>query len=230
MEKTPDKIIIIVPAYNEEKHIGGVLDILKNVSLIDEILVVSDGSRDKTAEVARSYNVRVIERETNGGKGAAMKTGIEATDADIIAFIDADLIGITPDHITDLIQPLLDNRELMMTVGKFTGGRLRTDLAQTIIPFISGQRAMRRELLTGLPDLESTGFGVEIAITQHAKQNNLKVEEVAFPDASQVMKEEKLGPIHGFKARLKMYSDIIKQLMTRKASRTKEPQPKKPPN
>ncbi len=224
MEKTPDKIVVIVPAYNEEKHIGGVLDILRNVNLIDEILVVSDGSSDNTAEVARSYDVRVVERQTNGGKGAAMKTGIEATDADIIAFIDADLIGITPEHITDLIQPLLINRELMMTVGKFTGGRLRTDLAQTIVPFISGQRAMRREVLKGLPDLESTGFGVEIAITQHAKQNNLKIEEVAFPDASQIMKEEKLGAVGGFKARMKMYGDIIKQLVTRKAGRKKAPQ------
>jgi len=223
MQKTPDKITVIVPAYNEEKHIGGVLDILQQVSLIDEILVVSDGSSDRTSEVAGSYNVRVIDCETNGGKGAAMKTGIEATDADIIAFIDADLIGITPEHITDLIQPLLNDPELMMTVGKFTGGRLRTDLAQTIVQFISGQRALRREVLTGLADLESTGFGVEIAITQHAKQNNLKVEEVPFPDATQVMKEEKLGAVGGFKARMKMYSDIIKQLVTRKASRTKTP-------
>lgn len=223
MEKTPDRIAVIVPAYNEEKQIGAVLKVLRQVNLIDEILVVSDGSSDRTSEVARTYSVNVIDRPKNGGKGAAMKTGIEAADAGIIAFIDADLIGITPEHITNLIQPLLKDPELMMTVGIFTGGRLRTDLAQTIVPFISGQRAMRREFLKGLPDLENTGFGVEIAITKHAKQNNLKVEEVPFPDATQVMKEEKLGVRDGFRARMKMYGDIAKQLITGKARRAKTP-------
>lgn len=216
MVKKPGKITVVVPAYNEEKQIAAVLDVLTKVEIVDEIIVVNDGSRDKTSEIAKSYGVRVIDREGNGGKGAAMKTGIESTDADIIAFIDADLIGLKPEHIENLINPLINDPDVMMTVGKFSGGRLSTDLAQAIVPSISGQRVFRREFLKGLPDLEDAGFGVEIVITHHAKQNGFKVEEVLIPEVSQVMKEEKLGVVKGLKARLKMYGDIAKQMTHKK--------------
>lgn len=216
MSGKPAKITVTVPAYNEAERIGAVLSVLKRVHLIDEIVVVNDGSSDATSATARKYNVKVIDRKKNGGKGAAMQTAIaEVADADIILFIDADLIGITPQHIESLIYPLLEDPGLMMTVGKFAGGRIATDLAQAIVPSISGQRAMRKEFLVGLPDLSDTGFGVEIAITQHAKQNRFKVEEVLLQDATQVMKEEKLGFFAGLKARMRMYTDIAKQLLTR---------------
>lgn len=217
MSKKPAKVTVIVPAYNEEKHIGNVLDVLTKISIIDEIIVVNDGSKDRTSDVARSYHVKVIDRAVNGGKGAAMQTGIGASDADIIAFIDADLIGINDEHIRNLIEPLISETDLMMTVGRFTGGRLSTDLAQAVIPFISGQRAIRREFLKGLPNIENTGFGVEVVITQHAKQNKLKVKEVLIPDATHVMKEEKRGFLKGFKARMKMYGEIAKQVISKKS-------------
>lgn len=216
MAKKPDKVTIIVPAYNEEKQVGRILDVLRRVDVVDEIIVVNDGSKDRTSEVAKSYNVKVIDREKNGGKGAAMQAGIDATDADVIAFIDADLIGIKEEHIRNLIEPLLGESDVTMTVGRFIGGRLTTDLAQAVVPFISGQRAIRKEFLKGLPNLEKTGFGVEVVITQHAKQNKLKVKEVLIPDASQVMKEEKFGVVGGLKARMKMYGDIAKQVIARK--------------
>lgn len=213
--KKPDKVAVIVPAYNEEKRIGNVLGVLTRISIINEVIVVNDGSKDRTSEVARSYNVTVIDRAVNGGKGAAMQTGIGATNADIIAFIDADLIGIKSEHIESLIEPLVSDTSLMMTVGRFTRGRLSTDLAQAVLPFISGQRAIRREFLSGLPNLEDTGFGVEVVITQHAKQNKLQVKEVLIPEATQVMKEEKLGIFGGLKARMKMYGEIAKQVLSR---------------
>ncbi|HCG98833.1 MAG: hypothetical protein A2074_07915 [Candidatus Aquicultor primus] len=211
-------VAVIVPAFNEERHIGNVLNILKNVDVVDEIIVVSDGSKDRTADVARGFGVQVIERTVNGGKGAAMQAGIETTDADIVAFIDADLIGITREHIENMIIPLIQDDELYMTVGRFTSGRISTDLAQAMVPFISGQRAVKREFLKGLPDLKATGFGVEIVITQHAKQNKFKVREVLIPEATQVTKEEKLGMRRGLKARMKMYGDIAKHIVTKSKS------------
>ncbi len=216
MIEKPGKVVVIVPAYNEENQIAAVLDVLTKVKIVNEIIVVNDGSKDNTSAMARSYNVKVIDRERNGGKGAAMQTGIESTDADIIAFIDADLIGLKPEHIENLIKPLINGPDLMMTVGKFSGGRVSTDLAQAIVPFISGQRVFRRKFLNGLPNLADAGFGVEVAITQHAKRSGFKVKEVLISEVSQVMKEEKLGVIQGFKARLKMYSDIAKQIAHKK--------------
>lgn len=87
------KVSCIVPAYNEESTIAGVLDILKKIDLIDEIIVVDDGSSDKTYEIASKY-AKVLKQERNIGKGAAMRAGVKHANGEIIAFFDADLQNI----------------------------------------------------------------------------------------------------------------------------------------
>lgn len=204
------RIALIIPAYNEEDRIGDVIAAAKSVELIDEIVVVNDGSSDNTALVAKNAGVRVISLPTNHGKGYAMQRGIRAVDADILVFSDADILGLKEKHLLSLIEPLLLDDELMMTVGKFSGGRLRTDFSHNLIPSISGQRALRRELIAGLPDLSLTRFGVEIALTKHAKSTGAKTFEVTLKDLSHVMKEEKLGMVKGMSARLKMYQEMYR--------------------
>lgn len=205
-------ITCIIPAYNEEKTIGDMLDVLKKVDLVDEIIVVSDGSIDKTVDVALSKGVKVIDLKENRGKGGAMKAGIEETDADIILFLDADLIGLTQTHIENLVMPVLDG-DAPMTLGVFTGGRRTTDLAQKVAPYLSGQRAIKRDLLNSMSDLELSRFGVELALTRLIEKDNIDVEVVPLPDMSHVMKEEKLGFFKGFMARLKMYWEIVNYLI-----------------
>lgn len=210
-EKT-QKIAVIIPAYNEEERIGVVLDAVTQAPLIDEIIVVNDGSTDQTAEIVRKYKVTLIDSPINQGKGAALKKGIETTDAEILVFIDADLVGFTAEHLVSLIEPLFQDEEIMMTVGKFANGRLRTDLAQKITPFLSGQRALRRSLLNGISDFFDTRYGVEVTLTKHAKDCDAKVQEVPISNATHVMKEEKLGYAKGVLSRLEMYRDILKHL------------------
>ncbi|MDP3012997.1 MAG: glycosyltransferase family 2 protein, partial [Candidatus Subteraquimicrobiales bacterium] len=113
------KISIVIPAYNEENHIKPVLDTVISTSFIDEIIVVNDGSTDKTEEIVKAYEtVKLINRKKNGGKGAALKDGIDASSGDIIVFVDADLVGLTVKHLNNLIEPLIGAPNLMMTVGK----------------------------------------------------------------------------------------------------------------
>lgn len=213
-EKADQKVVAIIPAYNEEERIAIVLEAIEETGLIDEIVVVNDGSTDRTAEVVKQFpEVILINKKENKGKGSALMIGMENTDGDILVFIDADLIGFTSEHVESLVRPLLHDRDLVMTVGKFAGGRLRTDLSQSLVPFISGQRALRRSFLNGI-DFSDTGFGVEIALTRHAKEKNAKVEEVIMNDVSHVMKEEKLGLAKGAWARFGMYSDMVKHLFS----------------
>ena len=186
------KIAAIIPAYDEEKTIGNVLKAISDLNLIDEVIVVSDGSHDKTATIARSYNVNVIELDHNHGKTSAVVTGIQNTDADIILMLDADLIGLTHKHVIDLLVPVIDNK-VDMTIGIFNFGRGATDLAQKIAPFLSGQRAVRKSILEKLEDYKITSYGIEMALTIMAEKEKLKTQFVYLPNLTHVMKEEKRG-------------------------------------
>ncbi len=204
----PIKITAIIPAYNEEKTIGNVLKPLSTVNIIDEIIVVSDGSQDNTAKIAKSYNARVIELEKNQGKTNAVLTGVKNTNADIILMLDADLIGLKVEHVMSLLQPVIDNKA-DMTVGIFKSGRGATDLAQKIAPFLSGQRVISVSIFSKLGKYKVKDYGIEMALTLMAEKEKIKVREIFLPDLTHVMKEEKRGMLLGLLSRLKMYWDIL---------------------
>jgi polyisoprenyl-phosphate glycosyltransferase len=204
-------ITAIIPAYNEEQTIGNVLDCITKVEEITQIIVVSDGSTDKTAEVAASFNIEVIELVENVGKGGAMKAGIERCSNENVVFLDADLIGLTEKHVKDLIMPVIYN-ETDMTIGIFKNGRIVTDLAQKVTPYLSGQRAVKKTVLDRIPNIDITRYGVEVALTKFADKNAISSKEIYLEDMTHVTKEEKLGLIKGMQARFKMYWDIVKIL------------------
>ncbi|WP_353892056.1 glycosyltransferase family 2 protein [Proteinivorax hydrogeniformans] len=198
----------IIPAYNEEKTIGNVVKVVKGNKNVSEVIVVSDGSTDKTAQVAKNNGARVIELTENKGKGGAMNEGLKSCGADIILFLDADLIGLTDTHVESLLSPVLRG-DTLMTLGVFSQGRATTDLAQKVAPYLSGQRAIKRELLHKVSDLDVSRFGVELALTRFVENNKINLQVVQLPDMSHVMKEEKLGVLKGFVARMKMYWEIV---------------------
>lgn len=209
------KIAAIVPAYNEEDNISKVLVPLgfaKEQGYIHQVLVVCDGCEDRTADVAKSCGAEVLELNPNRGKGGAMLEGAMFTDADMLVFVDADLIGLTPEHISSLTKPLLEGRA-KMSMGIFGHGRFSTDAAQKVAPFLSGQRAIFREDFLKIPNLATSRYGVEIEITKYSKKHRWKVQRVVWDQMSQVMKEEKLGFFGGLKVRLRMYWEIIKASM-----------------
>lgn len=204
-------VVVIVPAYNEEETIGSVVQVLIGHPLVDDVVVVSDGSTDATADTARLAGARVVELPENLGKGAAMQAGISVSSADVVLFLDADLIGLRSEHVENMLLPVLGG-ETQMSIGVFDGGRTSTDLAQAIAPFLSGQRAVQRKLLSDLDDLGDSGYGVEVALTRYMRRNNGQVAEVVLRDLTHRLKEEKRGLIKGFAARMKMYWEIVKYL------------------
>lgn len=210
-----ETITTIIPAYNEEKNIGNVLSVVKEIDLIDRIIVVSDGSEDMTAQIARDFGVDVIELKDNVGKGGAIKNGVDRTNGEIILFLDADLVGLKPRHVIDLLTPVI-NGECDMSIGIFNNGRFATDLAQKLTPYLSGQRAIKRYIIEGISDIDVTRYGVEVALTRYVSKNNIKTKEVYLDNVTHVMKEEKLGVVKGFTARLKMYRDIAKYIVNLK--------------
>jgi polyisoprenyl-phosphate glycosyltransferase len=202
------KVSALIPAYNEEKTITSVITTLKSFNQIDEIVVIDDGSTDATALLADVAGARVISLFQNKGKGAALQKGIEEIDCDIILILDADLIGLKELHIKRLLEPILID-ETDMTIGVFHNGRGFTDFAQLITPNLSGQRAVKRDIISDMEDLKEAGYGVEVAINRYIKKHG-RHKFVELPNLTHLMKEEKRGLARGVVDRAKMYWDILK--------------------
>ena len=221
-------VAIIIPAYNEEARILSVLQAAKASKLKTEIIVVDDGSKDRTAEVARTVEgIKVIKLKANRGKGGALVTGVQATKASIVAFVDADLGGLQGQHIDDIIRPLL-NEQCDMCVGIFRGGKVWSDMAQRITPYLSGQRALKRELFEAVPYMADLRMGVEWALTNTAEKRKAKVIRVLLRGVSNCAKEQKMGIVNGLKARGIMYMEITEAMVKTRRKRVTTRRPKRP--
>ncbi|MBX6394670.1 MAG: glycosyltransferase family 2 protein, partial [Alicyclobacillaceae bacterium] len=153
---------LIIPAYNEEDRIGRVLDAALAARVFDQVIVVDDGSTDRTADVAGARGVEVLRLPTNRGKGAAIEAGLTVARGEIIGLLDADLVGLRPEHVRALVWPVVSG-QADMAIGLFGGGRLSTDLAQKLAPILTGQRVVRRELLN-LNNLSEARYGIEVML------------------------------------------------------------------
>lgn len=203
------KISAIIPAYNEENTIKNVIETVKKCEKVDEIIVVNDGSIDRTSQISRKCGVKVVNLPENVGKGGAMKIGVKKCKGDIVLFLDADLVGLKNSHIEALLLPVM-NEQAGMTVGVFSSGRFATDFAHKIASFLSGQRAMKKEIFTEIDAFTSTGYGIEAALTRYVKKQKINVQNVELEDLTHVMKEEKMGLVKGLSSRVKMYWEICK--------------------
>jgi glycosyltransferase involved in cell wall biosynthesis len=210
-------IAAIVPTYNEALNVSGVLDVLKRAPVLDEIILVDDGSTDKTIEILRhaaltDSRIRVIQHEKNKGKGQAIFTGWAATCAQILLLLDADLKALTPDHIQALLDPVIDRRA-DMTLGLFRGGHLATDLSHWFTPFLTGQRALRADLLKHLSHDAAAGYGFEVALTVAASKQNYRKRIVFLKGVwhpSSEFRTERGGYWNGKLWKFRMYGQIIR--------------------
>ncbi len=202
-------IAAIIPAHNEEKTIARVIRALKQVSSISEIIVVDDGSQDDTAGVARLEGVRVI-RQTNTGKAGAMAAGARSTGADVLFFADADLIGFTSEHAAAVIDPVARGRA-GMSVGIRGWGRVPLWVMEHCVPVIGGERAMRKTyFLNCAAHRTAWRYGIETVMNAYCARHHIPVNLVRMHGVSLVRKEQKIGWIAGFCARLRMFGQIVR--------------------
>ena len=210
------KVTTIIPAFNEEKTIANVLKTVIESQITKEIIVVNDGSTDSTGTICENFEVHLIHLPENKGKTNALSVGLKNSTHEVILFLDADLLGLNTEHITSLVQPVL-NQEVKMTVGKFRSGAFWTSLSQHITPFLSGQRAIEKTAIMGFQDFEKLGFGFETALTLYFKRNKLAYKQVLVENLTHLVKEQKFGFLKGFLFRMKMYADILKCFTIKKA-------------
>lgn len=201
------RTIVAIPAWNEAPRIANVVSACVNAQL-GPVWVVDDGSSDGTGEVARGAGAEVLELRSNLGKGGAIASLLQHVDCDVVVLIDADLVGLTPSHVRLLADPVLRGHAPHAR-GLFRDGRWSTTAAQQIAPQLSGQRAIRKEILAGTRNLAESRFGVETQIERQLKAAKVESVDVYFDGVSQVVKEAKRGLIPGVWARIVMYADII---------------------
>lgn len=203
------KIAAIIPAFNEEKTIQHVVSVLLRHKGIEEVLVVDDGSEDRTAESARAGGARVICLPVNLGKGEALARGVELTKAPLLLFADADLFSLSQEHVSALIK-LMEQEEADMAVGSIDrGNALVNSLSRYSGGPISGFRILKREIWEAVDPEAMQGYLVEVAVTVTARRMKKKIVAVALPGLSHMTKSKKRGFIRGITDWLKMWKEII---------------------
>ena len=152
----------VIPAYNEAETVGGVVIAARRAGRISDVVVVDNAYSDATTDAALEAGARVVHC-AEPGKGQAMATGVAATDEDVVVFLDADLVGLLPAHVDRLAASVLSGRA-GMACGLFDRGPLLNPVFLHVLPILTGQRAVRRDLFTLLHDQDQRGYKVEAAL------------------------------------------------------------------
>ncbi len=203
---------IVIPAYDEEKGLPTLLDnVFRSVDGICEVIVVDDGSRDRTSEVACAFTkCSVIKHEANRGKGEALKTGVRHAKGDYVIFIDADNT-----YPAKAISQIADNLEFSDIVyGARSLGRYRIPLFnrlgnmifQSMIKYIygfpgsdysTGLYGIKKTYLESM-NIQASGFAIEPEIAIKASRMRLCVKEVPIEYQPRLGKAKLVGPKAGF--------------------------------
>lgn len=188
MSKNNKKVSAIMCAYNEERHIEETLKDLLKCSSVGEIIVVNDGSKDKTLEILKKYKdkIKLISYKKNRGKGFALYTGIRASNGEIVVFLDAHLKNLKDKHIKKLTEPILAGK------ANYVLARRNSKYEVKMISNLTGERAyLKQILLPYLSHIKNTKFGVETYLNEIFKPRWGKI--IYFSDLTHLMKREKMA-------------------------------------
>ncbi len=207
-DQKSNHVVAIVSAFNEERDIAGVLRELSSYQGFDEVIVVDDGSSDATARVVGAFPVRLLRHAYNKGKGQAMQTGVDATDAEVLFFCDADMRGLSHALLDDILSPVL-SRETDMVIAMRNWRMYYVGFILAIIPILGGQRAVRRSLWERVPRKYRERFMIETALNFYARYWGEGFQYKVVSGLKQTIKEKKYGFWRGVQARLRMSAEVV---------------------
>ena len=199
-------VSVLVPAHNEEKRIGAVLDTLLESPDVDEVICINDGSKDKTEEICKSKKgVTLISLEKNYGKAYAIVQGIQKAKGEIILFVDADLIGLTVENIHDLVAPL-EEKTYEVSIG------YRTAVIDRIMFMpLAGERAyFKKDLLPHTEKIKNKGYGIELYLNYVFKDKQIKL--LGLKGVKHMMKHNKQKYNVAFKGFVFEIGDLMKEI------------------
>ena len=218
-------VAVLIPAYNEEKTLAEILTKVLALPFVAEVIVVDDGSADRTLEIARSFadpRMKVFTQK-NAGKSAAIRQAVSQATAPICIVQDADL-EYDPEEIAGVVEPIQKDQADVVYGSRFMVKKasrvlyyyhyvanksltalsnMLTNLNMTDIE--TGYKAMRTPILKRLP-FTSSGFGLEIEITALVGQLGVRVYEVPISYYGRTYEEgKKIGMKDGIAAILYIF-------------------------
>lgn len=215
-KKEKQSVSVVIPAYNEEKTVANVVNVVNELSYVDEVIVVDDGSLDGTVEEAKKSGATVISHTTNQGKGSAISTGFKYSKGDIIAFIDADIYNLDHNKVDSIVEPILKGKT-DITKTKFVreSGRVTELTAKPLLKFffpeitfeqpLSGQFAGKRSILSKIKFEKD--YGVDVGIVLDADAHGIQIEEV---DIGEIKHD--ISPLTGLN---EMANEVVRTIISR---------------
>ena len=214
-------VSVVMPAFNESERIVTAMQRVLAQDFVHELIVVDDGSRDGTADLAGSVQderVRLIRQPLNRGKGAALRTGFAIAQAPFVAVHDADL-EYDPADISRLLAPLRDGRADVVYGSRFVGGeehrvlyywhsvgnRILTTFSNMVTnvnltDMETCTKVFRRNVIQSL-DLKEDRFGFEPEVTAKVALGGYRIYEVGISYSGRTYGEgKKIGWRDGVRA------------------------------
>ena len=218
------KSIAIIPAYNEEVEISAIIK--RSLKFVDKVVVVDDGSTDRTSQIAKDAGARVIKHYNNLGKGVSLKDAFaEVRGFDIVVTIDGDGQH-NPDEMPKLMRPIREGRADLVNGSRYLNGSDDTptyrragqkvlDIATNITSgthVTDSQSGFRAFAGKAIPyfRFRDTGFGIESEMLADAAENNLRILEVPITVRYDVENPSTNGPaVHVTEVLIKILLDKI---------------------
>jgi glycosyltransferase involved in cell wall biosynthesis len=207
-------VSVIIPAYNEEKWIETTLSSILESNFPCEVIVVNDGSTDRTPQILECFGAKIqlITHEVNKGKGAAVVSALQKASGEIVVFCDAHLLGLSKYHLLSMVLPLIYS-SVRVVLGECVPEEI--SLARVFSPtmILTGQRAYYKEdLLPLAKEMEGLGYGLETFLFNRFPRDRTAV--VLLRGLTHLIKKDTSSPRAATLAYLREVKEILDTLVS----------------